>query len=148
MPKKRFEERPYDPISADLVRDVTAAKTLGERARTLSAQTPMALISARSEPIMQPFGQVEPTITKRFVLSRSEDAEMNGFLLRLQQSARSKITLSVLVRAALAVVMEAESRLCDDAGKQIFRLPSTHDRLALSEFEDQWRRSLQAALLR
>ena len=97
---------------------------------------------------MQPFGQVEPTITKRFVLSRSEDAEMNGFLLRLQQSARSKITLSVLVRAALAVVMEAESRLCDDAGKQIFRLPSTHDRLALSEFEDQWRRSLQAALLR
>ena len=73
---------------------------------------------------------------------------MNAFLLRLQQSARTKVTLSVLVRAALAVVMESESKIREELEQQSFRLPSTHDRLALSDFEDRWRRSLQGALLR
>ena len=146
MPKKRFEERPYDPISADLVRDVTAMTS--SRNRTASAQPPVALMATRSPPNTQPVGQAEPTITKRFLLSRGEDAEMNAFLLRLQQSARSKVTLSVLVRAALAVVMESESKIREELAQQNFRLPSTHDRLALSDFEDRWRRSLQGALLR
>ncbi len=147
MPKKRFEERPYDPISADLVRDVTAMKSSGQKG--FLAQNPIAVISTRTAaPISQPAGQAEPTITKRFLLSRGEDAEMNAFLLRLQQSARSKVTLSVLVRAALAVVMESESKIREELQQQSFRLPSTHDRLALSDFEDRWRRSLQGALLR
>ena len=146
MPKKRFDERPYDPISADLVRDVTAIKSIGPGTR--SAQPAMALIAARAAPLNQPSGQAEPTITKRFLLSRGEDAEMNAFLLRLQQSARSKVTLSVLVRAALAVVMESESKIREELEQQNFRLPSTHDRLGLSDFEDRWRRSLQGALLR
>ena len=146
MPKKRFEERPYDPISADLVRDVTAIKSTGPGPR--SAQPTMALIAARAAPLSQPAGQAELTITKRFLLSRGEDAEMNAFLLRLQQSARTKVTLSVLVRAALAVVMESESKIREVLEQQNFRLPSTHDRLALSDFEDRWRRSLHGALLR
>ena len=146
MPKKRFDKRPYDPISADLVRDVTAIKSTGPGPR--SAQPTMALIAARAAPLSQPAGQVELTITKRFLLSRGEDAEMNAFLLRLQLSARTKVTLSVLVRAALAVVMESESKIREELEQQSFRLPSTHDRLALSDFEDRWRRSLQGALLR
>jgi hypothetical protein len=146
MPKKRFEERPYDPISADLVREVTAMKSAGPGNR--SSQPSMAVITPRAAPLSQPDDQAELTITKRFLLSRGEDAEMNAFLLRLQQSARTKVTLSVLVRAALAVVMEAESRIREELEQQSFRLPSTHDRLALSDFEDRWRRSLQGALLR
>lgn len=146
MPKKRFEERPYDPISADLVRDVTAMKSTGPWNR--SSQPTMAVIAARAEPLSQPADQAELTITKRFLLSRVEDAEMNAFLLRLQQSARTKVTLSVLVRAALAVVMESESKIREELEQQSFRLPSTHDRLALSDFEDRWRRSLQGALVR
>lgn len=146
MPKKRFEERPYDPISADLVRDVTAMKSTSPGNR--SSQPPMAVIAARAAPVSQTADQAELTITKRFLLSRGEDAEMNAFLLRLQQSARTKVTLSVLVRAALAVVMESESKIREELEQQSFRLPSTHDRLALSDFEDRWRRSLQGALLR
>ena len=146
MPKKRFDERPYDPISADLVRDVTAMKSSGQR--TISAQPPIAPGAPRVAPITQPPGQAEPSITKRFLLSRGEDAELNAFLLRLQQSARTKVTLSVLVRAALAVVMESESKIREELEQQSFRLPSTHDRLALSDFEDRWRRSLQGALVR
>jgi len=146
MPKKRFEERPYDPISADLVRDVTAMKSTGPGNR--SSQPTMAAIAVRAAPVSQTADQAELTITKRFLLSRGEDAEMNAFLLRLQQSARTKVTLSVLVRAALAVVMESESKIREELEQQSFRLPSTHDRLALSDFEDRWRRSLQGALLR
>ena len=137
MPKKRFEERPYDPISADLVRDATA----GAR-RPVPVASGIALVATRSRAEPPP----EATITKRFVLSRSEDAELNAFLLRLQQAARAKVPLGVIVRAALSVLMETEAELCATAGRQTFRLPSTHDRLALGEFEEQWRECLVLAL--
>ncbi len=137
MPKKRFEERPYDPISADLVRDATA----GAR-RQAPVATGIALVAPRPREEPPPEG----TITKRFVLTRSEDAELNAFLLRLQQAARAKVPLGLIVRAALSVVMGAEAELCAAAGRQSFRLPSTHDRLALGEFEDQWRTVICSAL--
>ena len=137
MPKKRFEERPYDPISADLVRDATA----GAR-RPVPVATGIALVATR--PRAEP--PSEATITKRFVLTRSEDAELNAFLLRLQQAARAKVPLGLIVRAALSVVMETEAELCASVGQQTFRLPSTHDRLALGEFEEQWRACLTRAM--
>lgn len=139
MPKKRFEERPYDPISADLVRDATSVQP-----RITAPQSTIALVPIKTLP--SALDPSEMTITKRFVLSRSEDAELNAFLLRLQQVARTKVPLGLLVRAALTVVMEAESRICAAAERKTFRLPSTHDRLALGEFEDQWRECLQASL--
>ncbi len=98
--------------------------------------------------MVAPDVQVERTITKRFVLTRSEDADVEAFVLRLQRAARTKVPFGVVLRAALAVVMEAEAQLCATVEQQTFRLPSTHDRLALGEFEDQWRRSLQTALLK
>jgi hypothetical protein len=139
MPKKRFEERPYDPISADLVRDATSVQP-----RCAMPQPVIALVSAKAPvPVAIP---TEATITKRFVLSRSEDAELNAFLLRVQQAARTKVPLGLLVRAALSVVMEAEARICAAAARQTFRLPSTHDRLALGEFEEAWRLTLAQVL--
>ena len=137
MPKKRFEERPYDPISADLVRDATA-----EKRRPTPKPSGIAIVPTRIQTETAP----ESTITKRFVLTRSEDAELNAFLLRLQQAARTKVPLGLIVRAVLSVVMEAEPELCAAVGRQTFRLPSTHDRLALGEFENQWRECLQVAL--
>lgn len=79
------------------------------------------------------------------MLTRSEDAELYAFLLRLQQAARSKVPLGLIVRAALSVVMEAENELCATVGRKSFRLPSTHDRLALGGFEEQWKRCIRAA---
>lgn len=139
MPKKRFEERPYDPISADLVREATSVQPRGAVPPPI-----IALVSAKAP--LPVAAQTETTITKRFVLSRSEDAELNAFLLRLQQTARTKVPLGLLVRAALSVVMEAEARICAAAERQTLRLPSTHDRLALGEFEDQWRELLSLSL--
>ncbi len=60
----------------------------------------------------------------------------------------TEISRSVVVRAALAVVMESESKIREELEQQNFRLPPTHDRLALSDFEDRWRRSLQGAPVR
>jgi len=139
MPKKRLDEKPYDPITADLVREATSPRTRGA-----VPVPPIALVPTRTG--QAPPRVVEPTITKRFVLTRSEDTDVEAFMLRLQRAARTKVPFGVVLRAALAVVMEAEAKLCAAAEKQTFRLPSTHDRLALGEFEEQWRACLQAGL--
>lgn len=139
MPKKRLDEKPYDPITADLVREATSPRTRGA-----VPVPPIALVTPRTG--QAPSRVVEPTITKRFVLTRSEDTDVEAFLLRVQRAARAKVPLGVLMRAALAVVMEAEAKLCAVIEPETFRLPSTHDRLALGEFEDQWRESLVRAL--
>ncbi len=139
MPKKRLDEKPYDPITADLVREATSPRT-----RQAVPVPPITLVTPM---IGQPPSQVvEPTITKRFVLTRSEDADVEAFMLRLQRAARTKVPFGVVLRAALAVVMEAETKLCAAVEQQTFRLPSTHDRLALGEFEDQWRKCLVRSL--
>ena len=140
MPRKRIDERPYDPISADLVREATSPQTRG-----LVTVSPISLVPVRSATVARD-AQVESTITKRFVLTRSEDIDVEAFMLRLQRAARTKVPFGVVLRAALAVVMEAEAKLCATIEDQTFRLPSTHDRLALGEFEDQWRKSLVRAL--
>jgi hypothetical protein len=124
------------------VRDATAPQTRG-----LISPPPISLVPVRPA-VVAPNAPVERTITKRFVLTRSEDADVEAFVLRLQRAARTKVPFGVVLRAALAVVMEAEAKLCATVEQQTFRLPSTHDRLALGEFEDQWRRALGVALTR
>ena len=140
MPKKRFDETTYDPITADLVREATSPRTRGA-----CPMPPMSLVPQKTGPV--PLQEVETTITKRFVLTRSEDTEVEAFLLRIQRAARAKVPLGVLMRAALSVVMESEAALCAAVETQTFRLPSTHDRVALGEFEDQWRLCLRTSLL-
>ena len=139
MPKKHLDETPYNPITADLVREATAP-----RAKGAAPVPPIALVPPKFSPV--PSRVMEPTITKRFVLTRSEDTEVEAFLLHVQRAARAKVPLGVLMRAALSVIMESEAALCAAAERQAFRLPSTHDRVALGEFEEQWRRSITSAL--
>ena len=131
MPRKQTLERPYDPISADLVRDAASKPQLVSRPPVILAPTASS---------------AEPTITKRFVLTRSEDAEVNAFLVRLQEAARTKVPLGMLVRAVLWVLMEREEALLAEARGQTFRLPSTHDRLGQGEFEERWRRVIRAGM--
>lgn len=131
MPRKQNLERPYDPISADLVRDAASKPQLVSRPPVTLAPTATT---------------TEPTITKRFVLTRPEDAEVNAFLVRLQEAARTKVPLGMLVRAVLWVLMEREEALLAEARGQTFRFPSTHDRLGQGEFEERWRRMIRAGL--
>lgn len=134
MPKARTQSQPYDPIAADLVRDVTAHGRLGLAPRRRNGVP---------DPVEPP---VEPTITKRFQLTRSEDAELNAFLLRLQTASGSKVSVSIIVRAALAAVVDAEPSLRENLSGRRFRLPSTHDRLGLGEYEEIWKGVLRESL--
>lgn len=138
MPRNPRTEVPYDPIRADLVRQVTSLIR-----RSPDAPAPRLTLTPAAP---KPEPMAEPTITKRFVLTRTEDAELNAFLLRLQSASGCKVPLSVVVRAALAILMENEDRIARTAEQVRPQLPSTHDRLALGQFEEQWRGCLGEAL--
>lgn len=138
MPRNPRTELPYDPIRADLVRQVTAPVRR-------PPEVPAPRLSLTPTP-PKPEPVSEPTITKRFVLTRAEDAELNAFLVRLQTASGCKVPLSVVVRAALAILMENQDRIAGAAEQVRPQLPSTHDRLALGQFEEQWRGCLVRAL--
>jgi hypothetical protein len=135
MPRNPRTELPYDPIRADLVRQVT--DPVRRSPDTPAPRLTLTPAAPKPEPV------AEPTITKRFVLTRTEDAELNAFLLRLQNASGCKVPLSVIVRAALAILMENEERIAHTAERVRPQLPSTHDRLALGQFEEQWRQCLK-----
>jgi hypothetical protein len=58
--------------------------------------------------------------------------ELNAFLLRLQTANRWKFPLRVVVRAALAILMENVESVAHMIEQVRPQLPSTHDRLALA----------------
>ena len=132
MPRSPRAEAPYDPIRAELVREVTGV------ARP-APMSPPPRLAPRTTQVAATEPAPEPTITKRFVLTRSEDAEVGAFLLRIQNASGCKVPLSVIVRAALAILMEREEAIVRTAAHVRPQLPSTHDRLALGQFEEQWR---------
>ncbi len=154
MPRKRFEDTPYDPIAADLVREVVAARKHAvapfppappESGREV-LRAGMSLV-ALPTPSPVDSKTPEPSITKRFLLNRSENEDLEAFLLRLQKQAGTKVTLSMFARALLNVVMQAEAALHSEVGQgRPRRFPSTHDSIAQGVFEDWWIRCLCNAL--
>lgn len=158
MPKKKFEESPYDPIAADLMREVAAGTrgnlSLATSIPTLEREAPAALPPASSPSAVavapvsaNPAPRLpEPTITKRFLLTRSENEDLEAFLLRLQKQAGTKVTLSTFARAVINVAMQAEEQLMAEiGGGGPRRFPSTHDSIAQGAFEDWWMRCLASA---
>lgn len=172
MPRKRFEEQPYDPIAADLVREVTAAgrTTAAAPAEVLRfAPRPVPVVTepltvspvvAAPPPAAMSFAVPRPaapapapapkasSITKRFVLTRTEDDDLNAFLLRLQQRAGAKVTVCVFVRALVTLAMQAEHGILRELDGRALKFPSTHDRLGQGFFEEQWQQCLASALTR
>jgi hypothetical protein len=158
MAKKPFEDTPYNPIKADLMRDVAAPvrSISGSAALQLTPQVsepdfrrpsaplpPRPKTTAHLSPVMREIG-----ITKRFELKIAENSDLNAFLLRLQQRTGVKVHLSVFVRALVMAALQAESSILEEAAQFAFRLPSTHDSFKQGEFEDLWRECLAEALRR
>ena len=153
MPKKRAAESPYDPIAADLAREVVAAGRVSHNPTggVAGHQTTPPLQpeepGSGPGPITRARPPVpEPRITKRFVLSRAEDDDVNAFILRLQQAAQTKVPLSVIVRALLWLAMKSEPTVVGAVADRVVRLPSTHDAVALGHFEESWSQILGLAL--
>lgn len=158
MPKKKFEDSaPYDPIAADLAREVAAAGRAAAVPTTASTAPVVAPTARRFEtqseaprrheirpatpppnPKAEPTARPsEPTIAKRFVVTRSEDEDIAAMLHRLSQKAGTKVTLSVLARTCFVVAMHAEEQLAAElANNPPPALPSTHDAIASANFED------------
>ena len=178
MGRKAFEDQPYDPIAADLARDVAAAGRsvavkVAPAYRPPPSPSPLSVVppspvvdrvpveatqssavgsvstgeEGGPRPIHVPVAR-EATITKRFVLTRTEDDEFNEFLLRLQRQIGTKVTASVVVRAALTVLMQAEIQVLQEIRGWQVRFPSTHDALAQGTFEAEWIRCLARAVRR
>ena len=150
MPRKSYEETPYDPIAADLAREVAATGRTPAITVKPIVQAEVEMVAKREElkqfPRILP-RKVEPNITKRCLLTRKEDDDVNAFLLRLQTQAGTKVTFSVIVRAALHTVMQAEEQIMREIGDRFPQdFPSTHDSVGLGEFEDRWSRCLARAL--
>jgi len=154
MPRKKFDEVPYNPIAADLVREV-AVGAKGEAFQPIlhfaqSSEKRLDAVDRRSQVEKSPTPAIEreePTITKRFVLTRSEDADVADFLLRLQKRSGTKVPLSVIARSLLNIAMQAEEQIAAEIETGFSRpLPSTHDTIGLADFEDRWMRCLANAL--
>jgi hypothetical protein len=156
MPRKKFEETPYNPISADLAREVATGVKLQPISSVIPLRQEEPIHSAKivsmqpqQQPLIAPVvcKRSEATITKRFVVSREEDTEMTEFLLRLQKKAGTKVSLSVFTRALLNIAMQAEEQIAVEIGEGFSKaLPSTHDSMAYADFEDRWMRCLGSAL--
>ena len=147
MPRKKFKETPYDPISADLAREVAAtgrgeAQPQGKGNSALKLEEPSKAL--RSQP-----RNWQPHTTKRVVITRKEDDDFNAFLLRVQAQAETKVAFSVLVRSAVAVLLHSEKQILGEIGDRFPQAyPSTQDSLGQGEFEERWIHCLTKALRR
>jgi len=171
MPKRPTQEIPYDPIKADLARDVAATgrqtvlpipahsiqptaivpPSVVDRGPTYPAPMRMGgaveALRPKAAPT-QPAASGSTLVTKRFVINRTEEGDLGSFLIRLQQQSAARLSLSMLVRALLNLAMQAEEKIAAELVQYHFRSPSTVDRLAMSEFEDLWQNCLGKALRR
>jgi len=158
MPRKPFEDQPYNPIEADLARDAAApirpleaaqdhplfhgeaptGGTIIEYPRAKRNQTKLTLpanLGSKSE------------VGKRFSLTRDEDLDLAEFLRRLQRQSGTKVALSLLIRATLTLIMHAEAEILTQMRKSPPpSQPATHDSLAYAEFEHYWVQLLAEAL--
>jgi hypothetical protein len=158
MPRKPFEELPYNPIEADLARDAAAlGRPLADGRDQVLTQLEAPLGRAAVEPQRVPRKQAKLSlpatlapkseVAKRFSLTRDEDVDIAEFLQRLQRQSGTKVALSLLIRAALTLMMHAEVEIITQMRKSPPpNQPATHDSLAYAEFEHYWVQLLAEAL--
>src|SRR5262245_42881923 len=137
MPRKPFEDQPYNPIEADLARDAAAPArplvggqdhalfhgeaptggTIIEHPRAKRNQAKLTLpasLGSKSE------------VGKRFSLTRDEDLDLAEFLRRLQRQSGTKVALSLLIRASLTLIMHAEAEILTQIRKSPPRVSLLH----------------------
>jgi hypothetical protein len=132
MPRKPLAETPYNPIAAELAREVAAAG----RGPVRAGLPPGNFASSR---------RAVPTVTKRVVMTCKEDDDLNLFLLRVQAQAGVRVPFTLLARAALSLVQHAEEQIMEELPMSY---PETGDHPGQGDVEQQWTRCLARALRR
>lgn len=149
MPRKKFEDEPYNPIEADLARDAATVSRRGSR-----SEMPYGIgqFAVRELDSRQRQGNVnrdvsgrtqhrssKSEVAKRFTLTRDEDADLTEFLQRLQRQSNTKVALSMLIRVGLNLMMANEHEIISQMRKTPPpSQPATHDSLSYAEFELYW----------
>ncbi len=150
MPRRRFDEEPYDPVAVDLARDV--ALVTAQPPANGSATAPAPAPASASEPEQSAKKTVralgEGTI-KRYRVTEEEDYELKHLLLRIQEASNTKVSLAILNRVSNTLLVRAADELfreIRDAGT--LRQPSNNDPLAYADFEETWVRIVERAIRR
>jgi hypothetical protein len=158
MPRKSFEDQPYNPIEADIARDAASIDQLRnpsrDRTLALDISTPSGTNHRQSQipPTRDTFRRgkhhaSKSEVAKRFTLTREEDGDLTEFLQRLQRQSGTKVALSLLIRVGLNLMMHAETEIISQMRKTPPpSQPATHDSLAYAEFEQYWTQLVGNAL--
>ena len=158
MPRKRFENQPYNPIEADLARDAATIERQLKSAVNRSPTLDAPLTADTNNRQRQTRHNRDPSgrslsrtpkseVAKRFTLTRDEDTDLTDFLQRLQRQSGTKVALSLLVRAGLHLMMQVEAEILSQMRKSPPpSQPATHDSLSYAEFEQYWTQLLGEAL--
>lgn len=158
MPRKRFEDEPYNPIEAEIARDAASIGPMRESRSDKALDTDVsgsARINSqqRGSSNTRELHQRTRThtskseVAKRFTLTREEDIDLIEFLQRLQRQSATKVALSLLIRVGLNLMMQAEAEIVSQMRKDPPpNQPATHDSLAYAEFEQYWTQIIETAL--
>lgn len=98
--------------------------------------------------------QAEPGRRRRLPASRveyerKEQEAVEDFLHRLSRKSGSKFSYNILGRCLVRIAMAAEREIHDELERAAPRpRPANKDAIGLGEYEDEWERVLQRALLR
>lgn len=154
MPRRRFDEEPYDPVAVDLARDVALVTAPPPANGSAVAPSPPSVPAlAPTTPAEHPAKKTvralgEGTI-KRYRVTEEEDYELKRLLLRVQEESNTKVSLAVLNRVSNTLLVRAAEDLLReirDAGP--LRQPSNNDPLAYADFEETWMRIVERAVRR
>lgn len=107
----------------------------------------------RSQSPREESAQAEPAqrraTFKHFKVTEDEDLELMGFVQRLQQKSRSKVTFSIIARSLFLLAMHAEEELTAEITKgPHMPRPGNEDEERLAEYEELWLQKLSGALRR
>lgn len=158
MPRKRFDDRPYNPIEADLARDaafIDQHRPDRNKIPLVREQPTVADLEnghrrpqhARNPGVRSASHPSKSEVAKRFTVTVDEDQDLTAFLQRLQRQSGTRVALSLLIRAGLHLMMQAETDIISQMRKSPPpRQPATHDSLSYAEFEQYWTQLIGEAL--
>jgi hypothetical protein len=178
MGRKKFEEEPYNPLAADLLRDVAIqARKRGQGAPPPAPPEPVQKVidiqpRGRSEAFDEDeFDEPEerpnmaarltrgripqssrasmPGPTKRYRVTEEEDYELESFVLQLRRRSNTKVSLGLLNRVTNGLLMQALPEiLAEIENYGPIHQPPKNDALQYGEFEEAWGAILERALRR
>src|SRR5215813_4693059 len=148
------DEKPFNPVEADLVRSVLAPEPPPPEASTVAVRPPAAseklLVKdslwtdgitrpklLRSLQLQTPIPQTDKlNREKRVLLTQAEEREVERVVARLAEEVSTPVKLSHLMRACVTLLRHAEEHIVDHARHNgALTRPSNGDPAALAEFE-------------